>query len=256
MVPRLLLGAVGWLVVGAAVPWPGGWLLVGVLVAGVVAAAVAEPLLVRLLWLARTPSTPIIVPGSPKVVVLVTWRRPVVAIAGRSHLVVSAAADFRSPGVRELLERASLQQRLAAGQLDVIYRWLAMPWLLVAALAGGIGSIVTRLPLVGFAWTLRPVVTMIAIAQSVADGRWTSALVITIVIGLTYLLPWTREHQQRVVEHTAASGVGPTRPSVEPLLDEVTDHRAPLRRHDRRRPAGGRRVYHQRIASRAQQRGW
>lgn len=232
--PRLVLGAVGWLLVGAALPWPGGWLLLALLIVGAIACLRAETVMVRLLWWARPSSSPAMVAQTPSTVLMSSRRRPVVAVAGQRHLVVSKSADPRSSRVRLLVGTAALQQRAAAGPFDVVYRWFVLPWLLVAAVADSIGAPLCRLLLIGFAWRVRPIITGIAIIQSVADGRWPSAVIVAVVIGLTYLLPWTLHHQRRVVELEVPPCAEPTPnvPVPTPAVLAAAGTRA-VWRHDR-----------------------
>lgn len=206
MMPRLLLAAVLWLLIGAAMPWPGGWMVMATLIVGTLACRFAESTMVRLLWCAWRPRMAQAVPSFPETTVLITVLPLTgVAIAGPRHLVMPASrAGRRDLGVQ--LARARAQQLAAARSLDVPYRWLALPWLAVASTAGAIGRALATLPLVGFAWRVRPVVVAIAIVQSVAAQRYAPAVVLAVVIGLTYLLPWTLRHHAEVVDAVLAVG--------------------------------------------------
>lgn len=91
-VPRVLIAALLWLMVIEALRGVAQWGVLAVVVGGAVAAVVAEPAVVRLLWWARQPSTPLVVPGDPRVRVLVTSRQGAgIGQAGRRHLIVPAA---------------------------------------------------------------------------------------------------------------------------------------------------------------------
>ena len=201
--PRLVIAAVIWLLIGAALPWPGGWALLGVLVLGTWAGVAREPLMVRLLWGARTPRAPLPTPGG--VSVLVTRRRLAqVAVAGRRHLVVPEAWLSRSD-LDAVLADAGLQQLVSAGRWDVAYRFVAAPWRCLAEFATGFGRGAAVLPLVGIAWKIRPVVTAIATVQAVQAQRYTAAVIVALIIGLTYLLPWTLRHEDTEVDRAVAS---------------------------------------------------
>ena len=62
----------------------------------------------------------------------------------------------------------------------------------------------TRLPLIGFAWRLRIAVVGIAVWQTVVAGQHAATVGIFLVIGLTYLLPWTRARFERLVSQALA----------------------------------------------------
>lgn len=206
MVTRLLLAAVLWLLIGAAMPWPGGWMVMATLIVGTLACRFAESTMVRLLWCAWRPRMAQAVPSFPETTVLITVLPLTgIAMAGRHHLVMPASWAGRGDlGVQ--LTRARAQQLAAARSLDVPYRWLALPWLAVASAAGAIARALATLPLVSFAWRIRPIVTAIAIIQSIAAHRYVPAVVLTVVIALTYLLPWTLRHHAEVVDAVLAVG--------------------------------------------------
>ena len=214
-VPRVLIAAVLWLVLIEALPGLAAWaVLVGVL-GGTVAAVVAEPLVVRLLWWARRPSTPIGVPGDPQVRVLVTRRGLGGGIgpAGRCHLVVPVAWVCRAD-LPELLATARRRQLVASGVFDVAYQWFTWPWQVLAAFGGGFARGVARLPLIGFAWRIRFVVAGIAVWQTLAAGQYPATVGILVVMGLTYLLPWTTAHEEHLIRHSLASEAPPVATSA------------------------------------------
>ena len=121
-IPRVVIAAVGWLVVIEALPGLAGWIVLVLVVGGTVAAIVAEPVVVRVLWWAIPPPPPIVVSGDSQVRVLVTTR-PVRGIeeAGRHHLIVPMAWVGRAE-LPELLVVARRRQLLTAGSIDVAYQ--------------------------------------------------------------------------------------------------------------------------------------
>lgn len=254
MTPRLVIAAVIWLLIGAALPWPGGWVLLGLLAVGTWAGVAHEPLMVRLLWGARTPQAPLPAPGG--VSVLVTRRRLAqVAVVGRRHLVVPEAWLSRSD-LDAVLAAARRRQLVSAGRWDVAYRFVAAPWLGLADFATVFGQGVAVLPMVGFAWKIRPVVTAIAVVQAAQAQRYSAAVVVVLVIGLTYLLPWTLRHEATEVDRAAASL--PQQPRPTPASAPPATTAAPLGRPvaTKRRPVAPRdhgmsapSVRHQRIAA-------
>ena len=211
--PRVVIAAVVWLLVIEALPGIAAWGVLAVVVAGTAAGGVAEPVIVRLMWWARHPSTPLTMPGDPRVRVLVTGRRIAgIGQAGRRHLIVPATGIGRSD-LPELLTRARQRQLVSAGRFDVAYQWFTWPWQLLAASAAGFAHGMARLPLIGFAWRLRMVVAGIALWQTVVAGQHAATVGIVVVIGLTYLLPWTRARHERLVSQELA---GLERRSVRP----------------------------------------
>lgn len=202
--PRAVISAVVWLLVIEALPDPAAWGALAIVVVGTVAGVVAEPVIIRLVWWARRPSTPLAVPGDPGVRVWVTGRQAAgIGQAGRRHLVVPATWIGRSD-LPALLTRARQRQLVSAGRFDVAYQWFTWPWQLLAASAAGFAHGMSWLPLIGFAWRLRIGIAGIAVWQTVVAGQHAATVGIVVVIGLTYLLPWTRARHERLVSQALA----------------------------------------------------
>lgn len=232
-VPRVLIAALLWLMVIEALRGVAQWGVLAVVVGGTVASVVAEPAVVRLVWGARQPSASIVVPGDPHVSVLVTRRNgAAIGHAGRRHLIVPAALVGRAD-LPSLLSRARLRQVVSAGRLDVAYEWFTWPWQVAGSFINGFAHGVAQLPLIGFAWRVRPVITGIALWQSTEAGRIPAAVGIIVVIGLTYLLPWTTTHHERLIRQ-AVSEV--TRPVAAPALRSPAARTARPPANDGRRP--------------------
>ena len=229
--PRAVISAVVWLLVIEALPDPAAWGALAIVVVGTVAGVVAEPVIIRLVWWARRPSTPLAVPGDPGVRVWVTGRQAAgIGQAGRRHLVVPATWIGRSD-LPALLTRVRQRQLVSAGRFDVAYQWFTWPWQLLAASAGGFAHGMSWLPLMGFAWRLRIGIAGIAVWQTVVAGQHAATVGIVVVIGLTYLLPWTRARHERLVsqaladlERSSATPAGPAtrRPVVLPVRPTAT----------------------------------
>ncbi len=197
--PQVVIAAVVWLLVIEALPGPAAWGVLAVVVVGTVAGVVAEPVIVRVVWWARRPSIPLAVPGDPGVRIWVTGRQAAgIGHAGRRHLIVPAAWIGRTL-LPALLTRARQRQLVSAGGFDVAYQWFTWPWQLLAAMVGGFAHGITWLPLIGFAWRMRLVVAGIALWQTVVGGQHAATVGIVVVIGLTYLLPWTHARHERLV---------------------------------------------------------
>lgn len=201
--PRVALAAVLWMFAIEAAGGLAAWVILTVVVAGTLASVVAESVMVRVLWWAWR-SAPIEGAGVPGERVLVTSRRtPGIELAGRRHLIVASALVGR-PEVGQLLGEAHRVQLVATTRFDVAYQWFTLPWQVLAGFGHGAAQGGTRIPPVRFAWKMRLVVTGIAIWQSVAAGRYAAAVGVVVVIGLTYLLPWTHRHQTRLIEQALA----------------------------------------------------
>lgn len=202
--PRVLISAVVWLLVIEALPVPAAWGVLAVVVVGTVAGVVSEPVIVRLVWWARRPSIPLAVPGDSGVRIWVTGRRAAgIGQAGRRHLVVPATWIGRSD-LPALLTRARQRQVASAGRFDVAYQWFTWPWQVLGSFVNGFAHGACGLPLIGFAWQMRMAVACIAVWQTVVAGQHAATVGIFLVIGLTYLLPWTRARHERLVSQALA----------------------------------------------------
>ena len=246
--PRVAIAAVLWLLLIESMPDFWGWGILVVVFCGTVAGVVAEPMGVRLLWWARRPSVPLAMAGEPHVRVLVTRRQGAgVAQAGRRHLVVPLAWTRRTD-LPLLLAAARRRQLVSAGRFDVAYQWFTWPWQVLGSFLGGIAHGVSKLPLIGFAWRVRVVVAGIAVWQSVAVGRISATIGIVVVIGLTYLLPWTTSHHEHLVRQALADldrslpapATSVTRPpAADPIWLAAAGHRPCTRRRTPGTPSCG-----------------
>ena len=188
-------------------------------------------MIARLVWWARRPSSPLAASGDSGVRIWVTGRRAAgIGQAGRRHLVVPAAWIGRTD-LPALLTRARQRQLVSAGRFDVAYQWFTWPWQVLAALVAGFAHGMTWLPLIGFAWRMRMAVAGIALWQTVVGGQHAATVGIVVVIGLTYLLPWTHARHERLVsqaladlERSSATPAGPAtpRPVVLPVRPTAT----------------------------------
>jgi hypothetical protein len=80
--------------------------------------------------------------------------------------------------------RRAIRPRLEAAVLAA-----TTPWRMVVATFRGVGRAFAWLPIMRVAWTLRGVVGVICVVQSVAEGRTWPGLLGGAVIALTYLVP-------------------------------------------------------------------
>lgn len=213
-VPRMVMAAILWLLLIESLPSVAAWGVLAVVVGGTVTAVVAERAIVRLLWWAHRPSTPVHMPGDPQVRVLITRRRVAgIGWAGRQHLIVPAGWVGRADLPAHLRE-ARMRQVVSAGSFDVVYEWFTWPWQTLGSFVEGVARCLSWLPLIGFAWRVRLVVAGIAVWQTIVAGQLVSTAGIVVVIGLSYLLPWTKDHQERLVRQARADV---ERPLVAPV---------------------------------------
>src|SRR5450631_3899503 len=88
--------------------------------------------------------------------------------------------------------------RLGQTRFDVAVEVWTIPWQLVSAVCVALSKTVGSLPLTQFAWRIRFVVSAIAVAQSVADGRIAVGVVAAAFVTLTFLAPrWHRQWDMR-----------------------------------------------------------
>lgn len=112
--PRLVIAAVLCSRLNEALPERAAWGVLLVVAGGMITALLSESVIVRLMWWARQASTPLAVPGDPRVRVLVT-RRPAEGIGRRDAdgLIVPAAWIGRVD-LPSLLARARVCQAASA----------------------------------------------------------------------------------------------------------------------------------------------
>jgi len=263
--PRVAIAAILWLLLIEVLPVPAAWVALAVVVGGTICGVVGEPVIVRLLWWARRPPSPLEVPGDPQIQVLVTRRRVAgIGQAGRRYLIVPAAWVARTD-LPALLAGARLRQLASAGRLEVAYQWFTWPLQVIGSFVGGFARAASRLPLIGVAWRARWMVAGIAVWQTVGAGHVPATVGIVVVMGFTYLLPWTRSHHERLVFRSLAelprtSATPVVRRPAEPIVQPTAAGMAPGATRSRQeisRPCGQWRS-HQRLAScrGESQRGW
>ncbi len=121
---------------------------------------------------------------------------PVAVAIGRRTVVVSPGlvdATYRG-GVTGAEAAAALahavgRHRAARPRLELAVLAATTPWRLIMATFRGIGRAFAWLPFMRLAWTLRGVVGVICVVQSMVEGRAWAGLLGSVVIALTYLVP-------------------------------------------------------------------
>jgi hypothetical protein len=129
---------------------------------------------------------------------------PAAVVLGRGSLVVApglvAAVYQGDVAVEEAaaaIAHAVGTHRAGRYRSEVAVLVVTTPWRVVAAVIRTVGSAVVRLPLVRAAWTLRAVIGVICVMQSVGQGRAAVGLLAGGVIALTYLMPAAARAQRR-----------------------------------------------------------
>lgn len=121
---------------------------------------------------------------------------PVAVAIGRSTMVISPGlvdATYRGAvtgaEAAAALAHAVGRHRALRPRLELAVLAATTPWRLVRAAFRGIGRAFAWLPVMRLAWTLRGVVGVICVVQSVAEGRAWTGLLGGAVIALTYVVP-------------------------------------------------------------------
>ncbi|UUW88604.1 hypothetical protein [Pimelobacter simplex] len=118
-----------------------------------------------------------------------------VAIADRAVVVTPGLVDAVYRGGVTAAEAAATmahavgRRRAIRPRLELAVLAATTPWRLVVATFRGVGRAFAWLPFMRLAWTLRGVVGVICIVQSVAEGRAAPGILGGAVIALTYLVP-------------------------------------------------------------------
>jgi hypothetical protein len=139
---------------------------------------------------AQRPSTPVSVAVGRSAVVVSPGLVEAVYLGGVSGGEAVAAL------AHAVGRRQALQPRLELAALAAM-----TPWRLMVATFHGVGRAFAWLPLMRLAWTLRVVVGVICVVQSVAEDRAWTGLLGGAVIALTYLVPAAG---RRIEQHTEA----------------------------------------------------
>lgn len=151
----------------------------------------------------QRPSTPVAVAIGPRAVVVSPG---LVEASYRSGVTAAEAAAA--------LAHAVGRHRALRPRLEVAVLAATTPWRVVVATFRGVGRAFAWLPLMRLAWTLRGVVGVICVVQSVAEGRAAPGLLGGAVIALTYLVPAAGRRIELHIEAEAdrfvlARGLGP-----------------------------------------------
>ena len=131
-----------------------------------------------------------------------------VAITDRAVVVSPGLVDASYRGGVTAAEAAAAmahavaRRRAVRPRLELAVLAATAPWRMVVATFRSVGRAFAWLPFMRLAWTLRGVIGVICIVQSVAEGRAAPGILGGAVIALTYLVPAA---SRRIEAHAAAA---------------------------------------------------
>ncbi len=226
--PDVLIATMLWIVILAALPSPLGTLIaiVGIANAALLAVGVGEDQIVPVLYRARRP-TPTEAPR-----LNVAWRiashpnhpyrgrarlrivkhGPPVATAGRWHILLhqNVLDAYRTHQITAQDVAKHLTQgirRLERGYVryDLLWAVWTSPWDVIRTIAAGVGRRLAWIPLVEFAWRIRFIVFIIAMASEAVEHHWPTAITLAAFLALSYLMPKARRNWNNWLTATTCS---------------------------------------------------
>lgn len=139
-------------------------------------------------------------------------RRTIVMSLGLVEAITTGRA--RPDEVAAVLAHAIGRIRLGQTRHDLAVRFWLLPWRAFQLVSGSVGRvIVTWFPPVKLAWRVRSIVGVVALTQSMSQGRAMVGCLSAVVVGLSYLVPWSAHHaelsaQDAADTYVAAVGLG------------------------------------------------
>jgi hypothetical protein len=209
----------------------GGPVLMGILLAGKV-----EGPAVRLLIGAREPSEQeldalrpaLTLLGQrgllpPAIDLLVRRKSPGVraGATGRRTVLISeglaascARGTLQTETTAALLAHSIGRIRLGQTRFNVATEFWMIPWRVLEQIGSAAARPIGWFPLTRFAWRIRGVVGLVALAETRSHGRVWLGVLAAAVVALTYLVPWCEKRADRAAEAEAdtlviAVGLGP-----------------------------------------------
>ena len=220
VIPDVIISSLLWLVIIAALPPAISFsiIVLGMLVAGVLAAGYCEDASVRFLCRARR-ATP---KEGPRLAV--AWRiashgldadgvrlrivhhGPTVGTAGNRHILLRSdvvdaycANDLTAREVAALIAHGIGRLHHGHTRFDLLSTFWTIPWDLIRGFSHAIGRRLGWIPLVQFAWQVRFIVGSIAVVLEAQAGRWPSSTIIATFNALSYLMPhWRGSWEQQL----------------------------------------------------------
>ena len=111
------------------------------------------------------------------------------AVVSPSLVAATHRGDVTGAEAAATLAHAVGRRRALRPRLELAVLAATTPWRLLVGMFCGMGRAFDWLPLMRLAWTLRGVLGVICVMQSVAEGRAASGGLGGMVIALTYLVP-------------------------------------------------------------------
>ena len=236
-IPTVVASCLLWVLAFALPPPLVGLLafVTGTAIVCLLAAGVGERLAVRLLTVSR-PATPgeeeALAPLAARLAVLGIARvrevlvrgsvgRRTAQLVGDGLLVVTPwLVEAPARGWLSLEEAVALvvhadgRRRAVRPRAEVAALVLTLPVRAVVALGAGVANVVAGVPFLRFAWSIRAVVGVIAVAQQASGGRPLLGVLAGVIVALTYLVPAAARAQAVRVEASADAvvighGLGP-----------------------------------------------
>jgi Zn-dependent protease with chaperone function len=129
---------------------------------------------------------------------------PAAVVLGHGSLVVAPGlidsvdrGDIAVEEAAAVIAHAVGSHRAGHHRCQVAVLVATTPWRVVGAVIRTVGNVFFRLPFVRAAWTLRGVIGVICVVQSVGEGRAAVGLLAGGVIALTYLMPAAARAQRQ-----------------------------------------------------------
>lgn len=224
VVPDLIISGLITFVLLAALP-PAvalGFVAAMLVMSIVVASGRAEGLAVRILHAARRPTVlearriagPVrlvaVRSGLADLRVVIGRCDEPATAAGHRHVILHPevvdahrAGRITEAEVAALLAHGVGRLRLGQPRLDLLVVLWTLPWDFLRGLVLAVGYHLAWVPLGRLAWQTRFVVGALAVVLEAHAGRWPSPIIITVFIGLSYVMPRTRHAWHRHVTVTA-----------------------------------------------------
>ena len=121
----------------------------------------------------------------------------------RGLVAATHRRDVTGAEAAATLAHAVGRHRALRPRLELAMLGATTPWRLVVGVLCGVGRAFDWLPFIRLAWTLRGVVGVICVVQSVAEGRAAPGGLGGVVIALTYLVPAAGRRIEHLIEAEA-----------------------------------------------------
>ncbi len=211
--------------------------MTGIATVGLLALGIGERATVRLLTASRA-----LTPGEEDALAPLAGRLGVLGIARGREVLVRGSVGRRTPPAQlvgdgllvvtpwlveapvrgwlsleeavALVVHADGRRRAVRPRVEVAMLALTLPARAVVALGVGVANVVAGVPFLRFAWSIRAVVGVVAVAQQASEGRPLLGVLAGVIVALTYLVPAASRAMAARVEAAADAvvighGLGP-----------------------------------------------